>query len=102
MNEKKQKTCEHWVKLWSKLRNQFGANDTLLSELCLEEEEEYENYLRMTPGCFDEFFELAKDNITKKYKYTRCNPTPIEACSNSMISLYWRFLHKFTVSVPNT
>ena len=37
-----------------------------LSEVRLEEEEEeYKNYLRVTPECFDELFLLAKDNITK-------------------------------------
>ena len=35
-----------------------------LSEVLLEEEEEYKNYLRITPECFDELFVLAKDDIT--------------------------------------
>ena len=35
-----------------------------LFEVCLEEGEEYENYLRITPKCFDELFVLAKDDIT--------------------------------------
>ena len=35
-----------------------------LFEVCLEEEEEYKNYLRITPKCFDELFVLAKDDIT--------------------------------------
>ena len=29
--------------------------------------------LRMTPGCFDELFKLAKDDIRKKYKFARYN-----------------------------
>ena len=36
-----------------------------LSEVCLEEEEEYRNYLRITPECFDALFTLVKDDITK-------------------------------------
>ena len=36
-----------------------------LSEVCLEEEEEYRNYLRITPECFDALFALVKDDITK-------------------------------------
>ena len=36
-----------------------------LSEVCLEEEEEYKNYLRMIPECFDDLFVLVKDDITK-------------------------------------
>ena len=35
-----------------------------LFEVCLEEEEEYKNYLRITPECFDELFVLAKDITT--------------------------------------
>ena len=54
--KQKRKTCEHWVKPWLERRNQLGMCDTLLSELRLEEEEEYKNYLRMNPGCFDKLF----------------------------------------------
>ena len=36
-----------------------------LPEVLLEEEEEYKNYLRITPVCFDELFVLVKDDITK-------------------------------------
>ena len=100
---KKRKTREHWVKPWLERRNQLGVSDTLLSELRLEEEEEYKNYLKMTPGCFDKLFELMKEDITKKpHKYATCNPSQIEACCNSMFSLYWRILRKFTASVPKT
>ena len=48
----------------------------------LDEEEEFKNYLRMTPGYFDELFEFVKDNIKKKMQIE------IEACCNSTISLY--------------
>ena len=37
----------------------------LLSEVRLEEEEEYKHYLRMTPECFEELLVLVKDDITK-------------------------------------
>ena len=36
-----------------------------LSEVHLEEEEEYKNDLRITPECFDKLFGVVKDNITK-------------------------------------
>ena len=36
-----------------------------LFEVHLEEEEEYKNYLRITPVCFDKLFVLVKDNIAK-------------------------------------
>ena len=54
------------MKPWLERRNQLGVYDALLSELRLEEEEEYKNYLRMTPGCFNELLELVKEDITKK------------------------------------
>ena len=38
----------------------------LLSEVRLEEEEEYKSYLRIIPEYFDELFEILKDGITKK------------------------------------
>ena len=38
----------------------------LLPGVHLEEKEEYENYLRITPECFDKLFVLVKDNITKQ------------------------------------
>ena len=37
-----------------------------LSEACLEEEEEYENNLRIAPECFDGLFVPLKDRITKQ------------------------------------
>ena len=43
-----------------------GVYETHLSELHLEEEEDYKNYLRITPECLEELFELIKDVITKK------------------------------------
>ena len=46
-------------------RNRLGGYDTLLSELRLEEEEEYKNSLKIVPDYFDELFELVKDDITK-------------------------------------
>ena len=36
-----------------------------LSQVYLQEKQEYENYLRITPECFDEFFVLFKDDITQ-------------------------------------
>ena len=36
-----------------------------LSEVRLEEEEEYKNYLRIASQCFDELFVLVKGDITK-------------------------------------
>ena len=57
----KRKRAE-WVKPWLVRRPQLGAYDTLLSELQMEEESEYKNYLRMSPECFDEvLFDFVKN-----------------------------------------
>ena len=52
---KKRKTREHWVKPWRRRKIM------------------YKKCLTMTPGCFGELFELAKDDIREKYKYARYN-----------------------------
>ena len=44
-----------WVKPWLRRREERGVNNTLLQELCLEEEMEYKTVLRMSPETFDEF-----------------------------------------------
>ena len=54
----------------------------LLCEVRWEEEEEYKNYLRITPKCFDKLFGLVKDNIKKKY--VRCKHTKTEAWSKNI------------------
>ena len=38
----------------------------LLSEVRLEEKEEYKIYLSITYECFDDLFVLKKDNVTKQ------------------------------------
>ena len=52
---KKRKTREHWVKTWRRRKSM------------------HKKCLRMTPGCFDELFKLAKDDIRKKHKFARYN-----------------------------
>ena len=47
----------------------------ILSDVCLEEEEEFQNYLRITPECFDKLFVLVRD-ITKKSTNMRDAITP--------------------------
>ena len=41
--------------------NQLGIRCIYSFLKLLEEEEEYENYLRITPGCFDKLFVFVKD-----------------------------------------
>ena len=57
----------------------------LHAEVHLEEEEEYKNYLRITPECFDELFVLMKDKIN--YNYGRCKHTKTNACCKYILSL---------------
>ena len=77
-----------------------GVYETLLSELHLEEEEDYTNYLRITLECLDELFELMKGVITKKkYKYAKCSTTQIEACCCATASIYWRILPDITIPI---
>lgn len=55
-----------WVKPWLARRPKLGIYETLLSELRLEEENEYKNYLRMSTENFDELFRLVEKDITKQ------------------------------------
>ena len=48
----------------------------ILSEVCLEEEEEYQNYLRPTPECFDKLFVVLIRDITKNLTNMRDAITP--------------------------
>ena len=47
-----------------------------LSDLCLEEEKEYENYLRINHKCFDKLFVHLKDDIAKWTTNMRDASTP--------------------------
>ena len=61
----------------------------LHAEVHLEQEEEYKNYMRITPECFDELFVLMKDKINYKinYNYGRCKHTKTNACCKYILSL---------------
>ena len=50
-----------------------------LSQVSLEEYEEYKSYLRTTPECFNNLFVLAKVNITNQ-KHEKCKDTKTKAC----------------------
>ncbi|KAK9736842.1 hypothetical protein QE152_g11271 [Popillia japonica] len=51
---KTRKKRRFWVKQWLLRRNRFGASETLLKELALEDKEGYKNHLKMSEGRFDE------------------------------------------------
>ena len=53
------------MKPWLKRRKNFEFYETLLSELQLKDEYNYNILLRMTSENFEEIFQLIKDDITK-------------------------------------
>ena len=55
-----------WTKPWLKKRQTFGVCDTLLREFRLENEEDYFNFLRMSPDVFDSLYGLVKEELTKQ------------------------------------
>ena len=54
------------MKLWFKIRKNLEFYETLLAELQLEEEYNYNILLRMTSENFEEIFQLIKDDIPKE------------------------------------
>ena len=64
--ERKRKRRTVWVKPWLYQRPNFQVYDMLLSELRLEDENEYKNYLRMTPENFEYIYHLVKNGVTKQ------------------------------------
>lgn len=55
-----------WVKKWIKRRNEFGASNTLLKELAVEDPKSYFNYLRINEEMFSTLLE--KVNIYQLYQ----------------------------------
>ena len=64
----------------------------LLSEVHLEEEEEYKNYLRITSECFDELFVIGRDNNIKEI-------TNIRDGSSSKLKLAEKMFHDYSFGV---
>ena len=64
----------------------------LLSEVHLEEEEEYKNYLRITSECFDELFLIGRDNNIKEI-------TNIRDGSSSKLKLAEKMFHDYSFGV---
>ena len=54
------------MKSWLKRRKNLELHGTLLAELRLEEEHNYNILLKMTSENFDEIFQLIKDGIPKE------------------------------------
>ena len=54
------------MKSWLKRRKNLELHGTLLAELRLEEEYNYNILLKMTSENFDEIFQLIKDGIPKE------------------------------------
>ena len=64
----------------------------MLSEVHLEEEEEYKNYLRITSECFDELFIIGRDNNIKEI-------TNIRDGSSSKLKLAEKMFHDYSFGV---
>ncbi|KAL4100814.1 hypothetical protein QTP88_020843 [Uroleucon formosanum] len=63
-----------WVKKWIKRRNQFGASNTLLKELAVEDPKSYFNCLRINEEMFNTLLE--KVRIQKQETMMRCALPP--------------------------
>ena len=61
----------------------------LFSEVRLGEEEEYQNYLKITPEGFDKLFELVKYDITKQV-------TNMSDASTSKLKLSAKIFHVYS------
>ena len=72
---KQRKKRSVWVKPWLQRRNKLGVYHTLLQELRMEAEEEYKQFLRMSPELFDELLILVKPEIEKETTILR-DPIP--------------------------
>ena len=62
----KEKKRRVYVKAWLKRRKNVELYGTVLAELRLEEEYNYNIVLRMTSENFEEIFQLIKDDIPKE------------------------------------
>ena len=68
---KREKKRRVYKKPWLKRRNNLEVYGTLLAELRLEEEYNYNILLRITSENFEEIFRLIKDDIPKENTYLR-------------------------------
>ena len=62
---KRWKQRGEWTKKWLLQRDEKGLYNNLVSELRLEEQRRYQNYLRMTEENLDELLSLIRKRITK-------------------------------------
>ena len=93
---KKRRAC---VKPWLKRRKNFEFYETLLSELQLKDEYNYNILLRMTSENFEEIFQLTKDDITKENTKMRELIPPRLILAATIGFLSTGALHKSYVSV---
>ncbi|BET01103.1 protein Hydra magnipapillata [Nesidiocoris tenuis] len=57
---------ECWVRKWVDRRIEFGACSTLVSELKLEDAQQFRNFIRMSAVQFESLLDLVKHQIVKK------------------------------------
>ena len=62
-NQKKHKSCSHWIKPWLTKRFSFGVYNTLIQELRSGDEGEYKKFLNMPSDVFDELLNLIEEHV---------------------------------------
>ena len=60
-----------WVRKWLSRRQEFGQYERLLTELHMEDERGYKNYLRITPDLFHEKVEKVTPRLQKQSTFMR-------------------------------
>lgn len=59
-------TRRWWTRPWLLRRDDLGAYNTLMSELRVEDQDSFLNFLRMSPGVFDELVEKVTPYIKRE------------------------------------
>ena len=60
-----------WVRKWLSRRQEFGQYERLLTELHMEDERGYKNYLRITPDLFHEMVKKVTPRLQKQSTFMR-------------------------------
>ena len=72
----KKKHRSMWTRQWLLRRTQYGAYETLLSELRREDEGSFLNFLRVAPDLFDSLVERVRPLVQKEHTNFRAPISP--------------------------
>ena len=65
---KRKKCCRTvWCRKWLMRRQELGAYDTLISEIRVEDQGSFINFMRVTPALFDNLLDRITPTIQKEY-----------------------------------